>query len=283
MDLALHFRVLSRYRRFVLVGVLVAIVLAFLAYVRVGPDGIGYREAERWQSTARLFASVGGDPFRAPTAQTPTADPTTFAILAAEFANSDAVIARLEQNGQMRGEVLATVNQVAGDFVPFIDVAGIDASPAAARNLANRAAAAMKEYVASRQGSTRPSRRVTLELVNAPADPILVGGRSKTLPVMIFFAIVSLVVGTVYVRENLRASGAGAAQATEPGASISALEPAEAAEHGASISALEPAEGAKPGPRQAGVEDAQRLQARSAQRPGSTLGTRVSQSGRGKT
>ena len=270
MDLALHFRVLSRYRRLVVVGLLAAVFLALLAYVRIGPDGISYRQTEKWQSVARLFATAGGNPFGAVGDDSSRTDPTTSAVLAAEFANSDAVTRILATDGRLEGEVVAAANQVDGEFLPFIDVAGIASKPAAARNLARRAAEAMSQYVSARQAGIKAARRVTLELVNAPDEPTLVEGRSKTMPVMIFLAVMSVVIGLAYIRENLR---------------LSARRPAAMSETGASISALEPPDTAVQTPRHVSVEErGDRLQPRAAPRPGGpTLGTTASQTGRQKT
>ena len=64
MDLALHFRVLSRHKALLIGGLLVAALLAVFSYVSVGPGGISYRHQEKWQSVTRLFAAQSGYPFK---------------------------------------------------------------------------------------------------------------------------------------------------------------------------------------------------------------------------
>ena len=46
MDFRLYADVVSRHRTVVAFGLVLAFVLAFLAMVRVGPSGIGYRQSE---------------------------------------------------------------------------------------------------------------------------------------------------------------------------------------------------------------------------------------------
>lgn len=268
MDIALHLRVLSRYRRLLAAGLVAAVLLALLAFVRVGPDGISYRQDERWQSVARLFATSSGNPFsESPSSSEGGIDPTTVAVLAAEFANSDAVMSRLAKNGSVGGQVLASANQVDGEFVPFIDVAGIASTPAVAKSLASRATIAMQKFVDERQASSgvRPSKRISLEIVNTPEAPTLLEGRSKTLPVMAFIGVMAAVLGLVYVRENLRVNDRRSAGAIDGQPGIQSVETREPAAR-----AVRPDTDADPVP--------DRLQSRGAPKPGSTLGTSAPQS-----
>ena len=209
MDLALHARVLRRHRVLVTVGLLAATALALLSYVRVGSDGVHYRSGEQWQSVTRLFAAQQGVALT-PTGS-PSVDPTGFAIIAAQFANSDAVLRMLRSNrGLTRdGKLIGTVD--AGPLrdsdnqpLPFIEIAGTAPSPSAARSLARHAAAAMSAYVQQRQADVPKRQRITLQVVSRPSVPELAAGRSKGPTMFIFLAIASLTVGAAYVRENLR-------------------------------------------------------------------------------
>jgi hypothetical protein len=224
MDLALHSRVLSRHRLLVGAGLVIAVLLAFLAYVRVSPEGISYRQQEKWQSVARLFATQGGHLFSPPASSTSTAsiDPTSFALLATQFANSDAVKRALRREGKVNGEVVASVGKVEGTFLPFVEVAGIAPTPAAARDLARRASAAIAAFVLTRQENSglKPSKQIRLELVNAPERPELVEPRSKTLPVMLFLGVMSIVLFAAYVRENLDRSREVAVAESKPPAPV---------------------------------------------------------------
>ena len=66
MDLNLYFRVLRRFRVLVGVGFVLALVLAMLAFVRVGfSEGsldVTYRQSEVWASTSTVFVTQAGFP-----------------------------------------------------------------------------------------------------------------------------------------------------------------------------------------------------------------------------
>jgi hypothetical protein len=213
LDLALHLRVLSRHRVLLAVGFTAAVALALLSYVRIGPDGVEYRKQEHWRSVTRLFVAERGYPFR-PTGSS-NVDPTTFAVIAAQFANSDAVLQTLKRDpevsrgGKVNGIVEASpLKDLNDQFLPFIEVAGIGPSPSAAQSLARRAAAAISTYVEQRQTGVPPRRQVTLQLVSRPSQPELLEGRPKGTTLFLFLAIVSLTFVAVYVLENIRGTAA---------------------------------------------------------------------------
>ena len=62
MDLKLFVSVLWRFRLLVAMGILLAVSLAMLSMVRVGTDGIAYRQTELWSSTTRLGVTQRGFP-----------------------------------------------------------------------------------------------------------------------------------------------------------------------------------------------------------------------------
>jgi hypothetical protein len=277
VDLSLHLRVLARHRVLLAGGLTAAIVLALLSYVRIGPDGVQYRKQELWRSTTRLFVAEKGFPFR-PTGQAPV-DPTTFAVIASQFANSDAVMrmlkkdAKVSKNGNVNGLVEASPATDNNDqFLPFIDVSGLAPSAAGSQALAARAAAAISTYVQQRQAGVPERKRVTLQVVSRPNLPVLLQPRSKSATLFLFLGILCLTFIAVYVRENLRGGAAvdsrGATRLESAGVDSLASDPiASAAEQGMGEGATplplalpdgsrarQPNDEIAPGPRDANVQ-----------------------------
>jgi hypothetical protein len=206
MDLALHLRVLSRHRVLLVAGLTLAVLLALLSFVRIGPDGVSYRQGEKWKSVTRLTVAQGGKPFAPATS---AVSPTTFAILASQFSASDAVKRLVRKDGRIEGEVTTdTVWSEATGFLPFIDLAGIAGTPADAQALARRGAKALSTFVEQQQASSgvRRDRRMLLEVVTQSGAPTVAEGRSKATPMLILLAIASITFGGIYVLENVRGS-----------------------------------------------------------------------------
>jgi len=204
MDLALHLRVLGRHRWVLAVGLTLAVMLALLSYVRIDQHGISYRHGEKWKSVTRLAVAQGGKPFRPGNSD---ASPSSFAVFASQFSQSDAVKRLLRGNGKIDGQVTTdTVWSEITGFLPFIDVGGIGPSPADAQALARRGARALSTYVAQQQAASgvKPRSRMLLAVVSRPSAPTVVEGRSKATPMLILLALASLTLGGVYVLDNLR-------------------------------------------------------------------------------
>jgi hypothetical protein len=225
VDLALHLRTLSRHRLIVALGLTAAIVLAAMTYVSVGPGGVHYRGQEEWRSVTRLFASPSGVAIT-PAAGTATVDPTAFALIAAEFANSDAVLQRLRKDrrvssrGKINGEVEASpLRDDNSNPLPFIEVAGIAPTPTAAQTLAQHAAHAISAYVLQRQQGAPKRKLITLQVVSEPSDPELLQGRPKSRALFVFVGLLSLTLIVVYVLENARGKQDDDSAQSPPGAS----------------------------------------------------------------
>src|SRR6266480_2324324 len=105
MDLALYARVIWRFRFIVLAGFLLALSLSLFSLARVslkgGSPSLTYRQAEIWQSAAKLNVGSRGDFPRAfiPASVNPAvasngsivaASPTGLAVQLIPYANSDA-------------------------------------------------------------------------------------------------------------------------------------------------------------------------------------------------
>jgi hypothetical protein len=244
MDLALYLRVLWRFRFLVVLGLLAAISLAALSFVRVSFDDrrpqLHYRDAEVWESRATLLVTERGFPWgrvtpesevlpASPTRQAPAPYPQgvvprfanwdrfrRLAALYARFGESDPVQSLMREKGPLPGVVRTrAVTEIleaegnANDLVdplPVLEVTGVATSPAGAMEVARRGSEALREFVRRMQEASRtPARdRVLLQPLEQPRTARLVAGRSKTTPVLVFTTIMIVVFGLAFVLENLR-------------------------------------------------------------------------------
>src|SRR5689334_21399518 len=134
-------RVLWRFRLIVAAGFVLALMLAFLSVVRVGPHGVRYRHSELWSTTMRMLVTQRGAPEvrlyaqepvtpSSPTPSSadrgiPVADPARFnslALLYAQLASSDPVRRLAHHGTRIRGQILATAlrDSESGVMLPLI-------------------------------------------------------------------------------------------------------------------------------------------------------------------
>ena len=221
MDLGLYLRVLWRFKWIVALGFIAAVGLAVLSMARVSTKGLAYRQGEEWSSRARLLVTQEGFPEGRLLAQQPgqttttsgplIADPArlnTLAILYAQLATSDPVKALIRQTGPIRGELAADAVTVGDNRVPLplIDLTTIAQTRQGAVDLAARASAALLSYLEDQQTLNRvpASDRVVLQQVIRPGKVELVKGRSKTMPAVVFLAVMFATCGLAFLLENLR-------------------------------------------------------------------------------
>jgi len=213
MDLRLYGRVIWRFRFVVAIGVILAIVLATLSFVKVSPSGISYRQSQDYSaSTTYLLTGSGGPQYGVYTAggaKSPLAL-SNLAALYATVATGDQVHQRLLKGGPLHGVVSANsfVNtQTSQKYpLPLLAISADASSPGKAVTLARRAARAFESFIVDQQNAAniKPANRVQLLIVNHPKQALLVGARKKTLPAVIFLTILSATLGLAFVLENLR-------------------------------------------------------------------------------
>ena len=240
MDLQLYLRVIWRFRILVAAGMLLAIALALLSYVRVDFDGgkpsFTYRQSEKWESLAQVNIGAGGpllyssiDPeTRAllDTARTPEEareilkerDPAAYANLSfllqltlnyMALATGDDVMNIMQSDGQgpVRG-ALQTFPVRPGEVaeVPMITFSAIAASPEEAYTLSRRHVTAFKKYVKQEQVDRGVPRdeRVEVTDVKASQPAVLLEPRKKTTPIVVFITGMIAVLGLAFILENLR-------------------------------------------------------------------------------
>ena len=215
MDLQLYFRVLSRFKRLIVAGLVVALSLAFLTVVRVSfSEGsvlpsAEYREQEVWESKSRIVLTQPGFPWGRSTLKTEHADANRFSALAelyAQFVKSDRVRALALQDGPLEGTFTAEAMGGTIGPLPFVTITGTASSPEAAKEAANRGTKAFRAFLAARQEAAdiRPRRRVHVDVIWEARSAELLGGRGKTLPVVVFLTVMMAVIALAFVLENVR-------------------------------------------------------------------------------
>lgn len=225
MDFQLYARVLWRFKLLFLLGLMLAIALATLSLVRVSADGLTYRQTELYTSATRVLITQRGFPTGRLLAVDPSLDPAEEAtrlgipladpnrlnnltILYAELATSDPVLRQMRRDGPIRGKIIATpvVVQDGRYTLPLIDIVAIAATPLEAIKLSLRGTTAFQTYLKRNQQANHvPSTdRVLVEQVMRPRGAKIFQGRSKTMPIVIFLAVMFATVGLAFLLENLR-------------------------------------------------------------------------------
>ena len=217
MDLALHARVMWRFRLVIVAGLALATSLSILTVFKVRFDGatprVTYRQQEVWQGYTTLLVTPKGFPYGR-TNIDENEDPSRYgslAVIYARLATSDPVQRIVLRSGPIRGLIDATFVSATpmnpqGPPLPMIMVSGTGQTPAQAGRLATRTATAFLTYLAQQQqkNAIPPDKRVRVQIVNRQQVPVLLDGRSKTLPIVTFLTVMLAAVGLVFILENLR-------------------------------------------------------------------------------
>lgn len=238
MDLRRSFGVLWRFRFLVVAGVLLALALAFLAYVRVevrnGTVELEYRSSETWESSAILLITQEGFPWgRSVTEEGEPLDPNAVApaprfgdserfeslsALYSALAMGDPVQLLMERAGPIEGEisaqpVLATdlldsrsqTQLRSFDLLPLVRLSAEAEEPDAARALVARHVAAFRSYLEAEQdrNGIAPQKRVLVNVLEGPREPELVDGRSKAYALLIALVTIAAFVLAAFALESL--------------------------------------------------------------------------------
>ena len=213
MDLGAMGRVFWRFKYLMILGLLLACGLAFISAARVNTSTwkVSYRGKQQWASYTKVFVTQKGFPWGAVNAPS-TTDPTRFTSLALIYANlinGDAVTQRMNADGKLPGTVEAAAlltSPGSSDALPIISIAGLSDTREHSLELAGRATTALIGYVDAlqKQNAIPEDNRVWLQQIQSPGQAKLLAGRSKTVPVMVFLAVLIAVVALVLVLENVR-------------------------------------------------------------------------------
>jgi hypothetical protein len=216
MDLRLYFRTIWRFRIIVGAGLVLAILLAFLSFVKVSPTGspkLSYRQTEDWQATQSYLISGKGfapiDVTKAGGIKSPVSL-AGLSVFFSQIATSDAVLGLMLKDGPIHGVVTASpgVNNVTElrAPLPILSISGDASSQAKAVALARRASTAFLQYVKGLQdaNNTPQADRVRFPVLNSAHGAKLIGPRKKTLPIVIFLTVLTATIGVAFILENLR-------------------------------------------------------------------------------
>jgi hypothetical protein len=211
MDVALFARVVWRHKLVLVLGVVLAILLGLLSYVRVGSDGtITYRDSESWVSYETVAVTQPG--FTEGRLNDPEADPNRLTLLAtiySHYIDTNAVQNQIWPHGTKGESIQAAPVLAAGtsNALPIISIAAFSPSPAAAQQLAARTTRALSGYIEGRQvrANVSPADRVELQPVKQALSnpPTLWQARSKSLPIVIFLTALMATFGLAFILENL--------------------------------------------------------------------------------
>jgi hypothetical protein len=227
MDLRLFARVLWRFRLLVVTGLILAVALAALTVVKVGAKGLTYRDSRLWSAEmqlkvtqsgcpeCRLYATQSsttqGEPGSPIEPKAPIVDPVRFATLALYYANAlttDAVHRLATHNDGITGKLIATARRddQSGTLLPYIDVTSISTSAQGAMTYAERSADALNTYILAQQraNDVPASDRALVETVVHPRGANVYRPRPKTMPLVVFFAVMFATIGLAFVLENTR-------------------------------------------------------------------------------
>lgn len=229
MDLPLYARILWRFRLVVAVGFVLAVALAVLSIATPSLKGLHYRQHQTWTSTSTIWVTQSGFPLGrsiydqyiqtgkvdSSTPSTPISkfsDPSRFSGLATVFValvTSDGVRKIMARQGPIDGVVSSSQPTLPGNtsiVLPFVNVYGSAATPEAAERLSSRASRSLIAYVKDEQNANDISadKRVLLQVVQEAQPAVLSVPRSKARPIIVFLATMLVVIGVVFLLENVR-------------------------------------------------------------------------------
>jgi len=248
MNLERHLEVLWRHRLLVVTGLVLAVVVAFLATFKVSSSGLERRGSEVWSSTSQILVTQKGFPWGRVTlpsgattgagsdqsgaaadgggskGQLQFADPGRFvnlALLYSVISDSDQVRARLtERPGptDIQTSLLDPTNSGQANL-PIVTLTTRAATPGGARTLNAHTFESLRDLLATEQKANRiyGANRVLLSLVNSPSQAVLVKGRSPSTAVLAFLLCVIATLALAHVVEALgqRRRGSAAAEPTD--------------------------------------------------------------------
>jgi len=213
MDLKLITRVIARFKTLVVVGVVLGLSLALLSYVRVelshGKPTFVYRNHEHWGSVTRLLVTTPG--FTVGSTNPATTDVETrlpsLATVYASFVTSDEVRRLMLEHGRIRGAVDAIALPAGPNssaVLPIVSISAVGFTPRDALELGNNAAGALRTYVDLQQQRTGvpKNQRIQLRVLNKAGSLKLIQPRSKTLPIVVFFAVMFATIALAFALEN---------------------------------------------------------------------------------
>lgn len=236
----LYLRVLARFKYLIIVGVIAAFGLSMLSFVRVsfkdGKPDLIHRQAEIFEGDETLLVTQSGFPegrtvFPQTDTQTgpvsPYADPnrlTGLATFYSRLAMSDAVRALILKRlvaehvlpVRAPGPIAALTLPIAATPVsagysnqgalPLLTISGRSKEPRTAVLMAQIASAEFRKYLDDRQAEAGipEGQRIVLTVINRATAARVVVPRNKTVPLLVFVAVLGATFGAALILERLR-------------------------------------------------------------------------------
>jgi hypothetical protein len=194
------------------------LALAILSVVRVSSDGVAYRKPQVWSNASTLALSQANFP-EGRSELPPNAQPDRFAGLVDQYAalvTDDEVIAALKRQGLLKPDagltealpIAATAmpSAVTGAPTPLLKITASAKTPAEATRLTTLTTDTFIKVVEARQiAADIPLRvRIQVDIVTRAGVPELIGPRSKTTPMIVFLAGLTVVVAAAFIRDNMQ-------------------------------------------------------------------------------
>ena len=216
MDISLYGRVIWRFRWLVALGLILALALSVLSIAKVSSHGLSYRKHEIWQSSSTVLLTqhgfIWGRAVVPPSQAGATSGPAWLSGLTelyAQFANSDQVKQLMLRDGASKNWTLTAAPVIpsgSSSALPVIALAGLAYTPAGAVQATLAGRTAFLQYVKSQQAQAAipNNERVDLQVLQNVTPPVVVQPRKKTLPIVIFLAVISATIGLAFILENAR-------------------------------------------------------------------------------
>jgi hypothetical protein len=229
MDLARFLQVIWRFKTLLVVGLVLASLVALMSFVRIGSNGVDYREQETWLTASTLLVTQDGFPWgrailddmiEADSGDAETAEPVLvpkfgdagrysgLAAIYAELIKGDAV-----QEDAMKGaqpgeyyESMLVQQPGSSAALPMIYVKGYGPTPESATDMARRASKAFIAYLMDEQerSGIPAGKRVKVTITQDATAPQIYEARSFVRPLMLFLLISMVFLALAFALENLR-------------------------------------------------------------------------------
>jgi hypothetical protein len=232
MDFKLFLGVLKRYKRMVIGGMVLAVLLSVLSYGTPGLQGgkptIIPRGSEVWQGQAELLISQQGFPYGRAVQQIqpgkgadiPSQVVGDFNYMAslssvyAAVANGNSVQHQVAREAgvplcpatEACGTVVATEVDDISDGVPLplVTLTASAATAVDAAKLATTTVAVLEREITQQEtaAGTPADQRVVLQTVKTGAPATLAQGHKKSIPILVLFAVIAATIALAFIRNS---------------------------------------------------------------------------------
>ena len=208
MDIPLFFAVLRRFKWTVLGGLVLAIALAALSYVR---GSVTYESQAEALITQQSFpygraTAAGGTTGTAPLQ---TGNSTVLSGLSpvyAQIADSNQILNNVKKQARVPGKVTASEvsDPASGANLPFVQLVSTSPTAAGAVTLTQTEFNLLSQYITRQQvaAGISPTDRVQLVLIQTGNPPKVAAGRSTSIPMLVFVAVLGAAIGIALIREK---------------------------------------------------------------------------------